>query len=150
MTVNLYKEFFFIPLNSTIKNKSKHDLEKNRDVRYELQTVFTQLFINRLFRNQTIAKRLDIYAHLLGMADVLWDDVLTPNKCSLRGCKVCLLDTKYENYEDYVRDMKARLFAKNESMHGRIFSSSKKIKFCDRKTIHMIEALQKIPHTMMK
>jgi len=106
-------------------------------MRYELQTVFTQLFINSLFRNKTIAKRLDIYAHLLGISDVLWDDVLTPNKCTLRGCKVCLEETKYEDYEEYVRDIKGRLFAKNENMHGRIFPSAKIIKFCDRKTIHM-------------
>jgi hypothetical protein len=41
-----------------------------------MQTIFIQLFLNSIFRNKEISKRLDIYAHLLGIADVIWDDLL--------------------------------------------------------------------------
>ena len=72
MLNRLYPGFSFIPLNSTIKGRSKSEIEKNRDMRHEIHAIFIQLMLNSMFRNNQISKRVDIVAHLLGISDALW------------------------------------------------------------------------------
>ena len=86
----LYPQFQFTPLNSTIRGKSQSQMQKNKDMRHEIQSIFIQLFLNSLFRNGIIAKRLDIIAHTLGISDALWEDVAIPSKCEIKGCQVCI------------------------------------------------------------
>ena len=110
----LYPDFDFAPLNSTIKGKSQSQMDKNKDMRHQIQAIFIQLFLNSIFRNGIISKRLDIIAHILNISDVLWQDIAVPNKCELKGCEVCIEEIVYNTYDDYINDQKKRFFNKNE------------------------------------
>lgn len=102
--------------------------------------------LNTIFRDNHIAKRLDIYAHLLGISDVLWEHVTVPNTCALNKCEACAEHPKYSDYEGYQKDERRRYFARSEASNKRIFKGSDtKVQYCDRQTIQMRIALQAIP-----
>lgn len=72
MVKDLYPGFEFAPLNSCIRGRNRNEIDRNKDMRHEIHAIFIQLMLNLMFRNRTISKRLDIFAHLLGISDALW------------------------------------------------------------------------------
>lgn len=69
--------------------------------------------LNTIFRDASISKRLDIYAHLLGVSDALWEYLRIPNKCELTMCKACSEKSQYQDYDDYYKDERRRYFQKS-------------------------------------
>ena len=73
-------------------------MDRNKDMRHEIHSIFIQLMLNSMFRNDIIMKRLDIFAHLLGISDALWEDIATPNRCEMKGCQICMEESIYGSF----------------------------------------------------
>ena len=145
MTRYLYPDFQFRSMNSAVKGITTKQMQNNRDMQFQIKGIFINLMLNSLFRSKSISKRLDIYSHLLGMCDTLWQYLRVPNSCIINSCMLCVEKPTYKLFADYYKDQRQRFFAKSEASRVKIFQSEiKRVTFCDRRTIKMGQAVQEV------
>lgn len=91
-----------------------------------------------------MAKRVDIFAHLLGASELLWAFLIPHRPCS--ACKKC---TPLLSPHDYRQEQRHRLIRRQELSQKRIFQNQGASRFCQRKTVEASLELGRLPLSLV-
>lgn len=141
-----YKEEEFanmLPLLSRTKDMTEYEYKKNDGKRLELQAVFIALFLNSIYRNPKILKRIDLPSYLLKLSEPLWLHLNDHYQCLCPSCMDPASHGPYESHVQYFRELDDR-----QHMRNRVDSSQKggpQRRYCDLRTIAMQQMLAAVP-----
>lgn len=65
---------------------TEYEYKKNENKQIELQSLFIQLFLNSIYRNPKILKRIDFVSYLLKVSEPLWLHLNDKYKCFENSC----------------------------------------------------------------
>jgi hypothetical protein len=141
-----YKEEEFanmLPLLSRTKDMTEYEYKKNDVKRLELQAVFAALFLNSIYRNPKILKRIDLPSYLLKISEPLWLHLNDHYQCPCSSCMDPASHGPYESHVQYFRELDDR-----QHMRNRMDSSQKggqQRRYCDLRTIAMQQMFTALP-----
>lgn len=65
---------------------TEYEYKKNDSKRVEMQSLFITLFLNSIYRNPKILKRIDFVSYLLKLSEPLWLHLNDKYNCDCSAC----------------------------------------------------------------
>lgn len=87
-----------MPILSRTKDMTEYEYKKNDGKRLELQAIFISLFLNSIYRNPKILKRIDFPSYLLKLSEPLWLHLNHQYQCPHH----CIDPASHGPYESHV------------------------------------------------
>lgn len=91
--------------------------------------MLVQLFLNSLFRNKQILKRIDYVLHILKISDPIWNYLKVNNQLCM--CSACLSRPEFKKYDDYYKEVMDREYKKVD-----LCKKVRKTEYCEVRTIN--------------
>lgn len=106
-----------------------------------MQSLFITLFLNSIYRNTKILKRIDFPSFLLKLSEPLWLHLNENYECTCSSCvqldenNKAIVRAEYKTFADYFRELDDRYHSKGKLISSQL--GKKKVYFCDVRTITM-------------